>query len=132
MEELGLARKVYDTDMWGLVKGREPNIASISKWQEQKNTYGCDSRECYSLDFTFAMWLYTHLKIFHQDANESVDLDEKVVDIGEKELKTVNECITLMLTELENYLTEENDETKYKCLDKAINIFAYSYRYLWW
>lgn len=102
---------------------------------KEREEYGFDQRETWSLDFTAALWLYEHLKMYKEKAGEIVNLSfhrfnisevkvdqkiwetEKISDIqdhvstGEEKEITQEEAIDLCCDYLEHYIkTEERQE----------------------
>lgn len=118
-------------------------------FKKQRKKYGFDARECYNLDYTFAVWLYSHLKMYLESAETIVDLSYHTFDIPvlyetdrvewketdktwyeeKTETHTQKECIDLCIEYLKDYLestknlsddTDENIINEGKGLEKGI------------
>ena len=104
-------------------------------FEKEREEYGFDSRETWGLEYTAALWLYEHLKMYKEKAGEIVNLNfhrfnisevkvdpkiwetEKISDIqdhvsiGEEKEITQEEAIDLCCEYLEHYIrTEERQE----------------------
>ena len=123
------------------IKSIEPCIFNTAEkdaerdglFAEERENYGFDSRETWSLDYTYATWLYSHLKLFYERAHKVVNLEfykfsiPVLYEIPTEELeyknnspipehffkeivetKTQLEAINLMIEYLKNYLELEN------------------------
>lgn len=68
---------------------------------EQRQIYGFDERETWSMDYTFATWLYEHLQAYKEFAKEIIDLEfhkfliPVLYDIPEDKLIYINEDKTM-------------------------------------
>lgn len=51
------------------------------RFKKQRYEYGFDDRETWSLDYTLATWLYSHLKMYLEIGGEIVDLEFYKFDI---------------------------------------------------
>lgn len=109
-----------------------PEDGRQEKWKQQREEYGFDERETWSLDSTFEFWLYERLKMFN---------DINIVDTSyhkyefENEQITFQDCIDRMLEGLEISLTvDEFDRTEEqnKKVEDVVKIFALCFRSLWW
>lgn len=135
LEELGIKA----TDIC-IPNSENTEDSRMPRFLDQREKYGFDERETWSLDYTFACWLYEHLKMY-LDVN-CVDLEfykfdipvvyeipdcELVYDVSTHEetgyskypqryTKTITEthtqgdCINLCVEYLKKYLTEDPDE----------------------
>lgn len=75
LRELGIHYgKTDDSDGYGWAD-RDPT----RKQRRQRRKYGFDSRECYNLDDEFILWLYAHLRMYLDDADRLVKLDDENV-----------------------------------------------------
>jgi hypothetical protein len=91
------------------------------KWQEEQKKYGFDSRETWSLDFTFIAWIYPRLKMYQ----EISDCHPGAMSKEEWDL-ILNEMIEGFELCLKNY--DENIDK----LNKSMELFAKYLRELWW
>ena len=107
----------------------EYDESRAERFANERETYGFDSRETWSLDYSFATWLYSHLKMYLEKAGEMINLEfynfsiPVLYDIPEDELDytcgeaipehyrkevietvTQKEAIELMIDYLEHYL----------------------------
>jgi len=95
-------------------------------------TYGVDPRECFSLDYTFALWLYPRLIVYKRDAMTMIDLNYERVEIDGVVYSELW-CIDRMIELLEKFLKDEHDMTEEDImLDEFMNIFSKCWRFLWW
>ncbi len=82
---------------------------------EQRQMYGFDERETWSMDYTFATWLYEHLQAYKEFANEVVDLEfhkfliPVLYDIPEDKLTYINEDKTIV-SQYKYEIIEEHTE----------------------
>ncbi|MCM1234511.1 MAG: hypothetical protein NC489_30795 [Ruminococcus flavefaciens] len=68
LDDIGIRTKKGRVAGGGIAKDRK-------RFRKQREKYGFDSRECWSLDFSAAAWLYSHLKRYRKDASGTVDLE---------------------------------------------------------
>lgn len=120
------------------------------KFDEEREQYGFDSRETWSLDFTMITWLYSHLKMYLELGGKIVDLTFYKFDIPvikilkEDELQyeregdrfpitytaeeirtqvTQEECIKIILDYFEDYLMANThvDENKFEDYNEEVD-----------
>jgi len=107
------------------------------KWHEQQEKYGFDSREIWSLDYTFYLWLYERLMMYKEIAGQIVNLDESHITYEDKEY-TELELITELLKRLQYRLKppkcdwEFPDQEHYKYVHDIPYIFAVLLPTLWY
>lgn len=110
----------------------EINDARLPAWQKQREEFGFDDRETWSLDYSFHLWLYERLRRY--DEINIVDTSFHKFEYNGETL-TFQDCIDRMLEGLKIELTtdyyNQTDEQKKK-VDDVVNIFALCYRALWW
>lgn len=99
------------------------------KWKKQRKIYGFDDRETYGLDFTYAIWLYSRVKMFKDVAEKVVDLSYHKFTIDEKEYTQI-EVIDQILENTEIYLT--SSDLNADKLVKAAELFAKILPAMWW
>ena len=102
------------------------------QWTKEREIYGFDEKETWSMDFTFKLWLYERLSMY----NEVNGVDTSFHKYEFKgDTITFQECIDRMLDGLKIELTTDEyrrtDEQKGKVEDIA-NIFALCLPSLWW
>ena len=76
-------------------------------FEKEREIYGFDSRETWSLDYVFYMWLYERLKMYIEYAGEIVNLNFHKFVYKEKEY-TQFELINMMIERLESYFKKED------------------------
>jgi hypothetical protein len=102
-------------------------------WKNQREKYGFDERETWSLDYSFKLWLYERLCMFND-----VNIIDTTYNTFEYEGKTLTfqECIDRMLEGLKLDLTLPENSSDRKQHEKEINdvlpIFALCFNKLWW
>lgn len=102
----------------------------------EKHIYGVDSRETYSLDDTWRMWLYEHLKMYLKKADPVVDLSDNLFTFNDEQY-TQKELIEMMLSRLEFYLNpkyhyNEYDRHDYEYVNEIEQIWAVVCSSMWW
>ena len=102
------------------------------RWIKEREIYGFDEKETWSMDFTFKLWLYERLSMY----NEVNGIDTSFHKYEFKgETITFQECIDRMLDGLKIELTVDEyrrtEEQKEKVED-IVNIFALCLPSLWW
>lgn len=138
------------------------SIGRQERFNQQRIEHSFDERETWGLDFTFATWLYEHLRVYMDCADGFVNLNFHKIDIPilkeipKNELKyssgsiiadeyyttiienhTQREAILLMIEYLEAYLKPEFKDTEeeiiaYGKVTCAIKIFAEIFGTMWW
>ena len=108
------------------------NASHKKKWKKQREKYGFDQRETYSMDTTFYCWLLEHLMMY-KDVND-VNLDECQIQYNDQEL-TLSECIDRMIEGCRIALTNREygyySDLKAK-VDDVIKIWAVTIHAIWW
>lgn len=77
-------------------------------WQQERDKYGFDSRDTWSLDFTMTEMLYERLQMYMVKADEIVNLSYHTYDFGGKTY-TQREIILEMINDAETFLKFEYD-----------------------
>ena len=102
-------------------------------WKEQRELYGFDDRETWSLDYAFYLWLYERLKMF-LDVN-CIDLEFYKFEYEGEEL-TQQECIDRMIKGCEVYFNINDDwnipEEDQKMINDVAKIWAIVLPAMWW
>lgn len=104
------------------------------RWKIERETYGFDSRETWSLDFSFYLWLYERVKMYRDIAIDVVDLTFHNFDY-ENEKYSQLELIDLLLQKLEFRLSSDYndfDEAHVKESYKIAEIWGLILPAMWW
>lgn len=80
-------------------------------FEKEREIYGFDNRETWSLDTVFYMWLYERLKMFVEIGGQVVDLNFHKFNFKGKEY-TQLELINMMIERLEYYFNEDARDSK--------------------
>lgn len=104
-------------------------------FEKEREIYGFDSRETWSLDYVFYMWLYERLKMYIEYAGEIVNLNFHKFDFKGKEY-TQLELINMMIERLESYFKKEDlfvsSEEEYEPIKEIGEIWALVLPAMWW
>lgn len=104
-------------------------------FEREREIYGFDSRETWSLDYVFYMWLYERLKMFVEIGGQVVDLNYHKFDFKGKEY-TQLELINMMIERLESYFKKEDlfvsSEEEYESIKEIGEIWALVLPAMWW
>ena len=104
-------------------------------FEREREIYGFDSRETWSLDYVFYMWLYERLKMYIEYAGEIVNLNFHKFVYKEKEY-TQLELINMMIERLESYFKKEDlfvsSEEEYESIKEIGEIWALVLPAMWW
>lgn len=115
------------SDLWN--EGDERQL----QWQEQREIYGFDERETWSLDNTFYCWLYERLMMFLEFAEDAINLEFYKFEIN-GEILTQRQCINKMIDgckavfESKGYPNEEQQ----KKIDDITKIWHEVIPTMWW
>lgn len=134
----------------------------VEQYMEEREEIGFDSRETWQMHFTFACWLYEHLRAFQDFARDSGSLkyrkfnvpivlelpDEGPLKNGGPYTKTVietlsqEECIVVILSYLKDYIQKDHEDISgswlrydaiiHEKLQCAAKIWAIILPYMWW
>lgn len=80
-------------------------------FEKEREIYGFDNRETWSLDTVFYMWLYERLKMFVEIGGQVVDLNFHKFNFKGKEY-TQLELINMMIERLEYFFNEDARDSK--------------------
>lgn len=106
------------------------NTGRNNYWRLQREEYGFDERETWSMDTTFFCWLYERLRMY-QDI-DFIDTEYHKFNVGEKEL-TQKECIEKMIKNSKRILIMNNFEEDYNVLkDETLDIWKACMGAMWW
>ena len=107
-------------------------------FEKEREIYGFDSRETWSLDYVFYMWLYERLKMFVEIGGQVVDLNYHKFDFKGKEY-TQLELINMMIERLESYFKKfkkedlfVSSEEEYEPIKEIGEIWALVLPAMWW
>jgi len=104
-------------------------------FEKEREIYGFDSRETWSLDYVFYMWLYERLKMFVEYAGEIVNLNFHKFIYKEKEY-TQLELINMIIERLEFYFEKGDSfdlsEEEYEFIKEIGEIWALVLPAMWW
>ncbi len=96
------------------------------KYQRQREVYGFDQSETWSLKHTFKVWLFERLSMY----NEVNIIDTRFHLLEYKgEKLTFQDCIDRMLNGLRLELTGQGNP---EMSDDVLKLFVLCYPYLWW
>lgn len=105
----------------------------MAKWQKQREEWGFDERETWSLDYAFALWLYERLKVYNQI--NIIDTSFHKIKYKEETL-SFQDCIDRMIEGLKIRIIDEFnwnlDADQIEKVEDAMQLFALCYHYLWW
>lgn len=102
-----------------------PDDERHPKWEKQRDLYGFDERDTWSLDYTIALLLYERLAMYNEV--NIIDTTVRTFDYNGETL-TMQDCIDRMLNGLEIRLADDD------CGDVAevYEILALCHNSLWW
>ena len=109
--------------------GWSENTGRDSKWREEREIYGFDERETWSLDITFYHWLYERLMMF-KEVN-CIDLDFHKFNVNGVEL-TQGECIDLMINNCEKLIRSNGIDDMFDLKNETLEIWKECIHYMWW
>lgn len=114
-------------------QGWNPDDTRQEEWTNQRESYGFDERETWSLDYSFKLWLYERLSMFNE-----VNIINTLYHTFEykNETLTFQDCVDRMLEGLKLDLTipsYSEDRTQYEDkINDVVSIFALCFNKLWW
>lgn len=89
--------------------GRDITDDRYPQWAAERETYGFDSTETWSLDTTFYAWLYEHLKMYKEKASEIINLEYHMFEYDGKTY-TQLELIEQICEIIEYYFSDAYDD----------------------
>ena len=112
------------------VKGDSKRLNGFAK---ERRKYGFDSRETWSLDSTFYIWLYERLMMFKEKASKVVDLTFHKFEYKGETLTQI-ECIDRMIEGCKLFIEDPDtqDEEKRKKINSVCEIWAIVIPAMWW
>lgn len=121
------------TNYCHLLENKEDDREAI--WEKERQIYGFDNRETWSLDFTFYLWLYERLMMYKEIGGQVINLSyHRFFKYKNKEY-TQLELIDEMLTRLRFCFSEEYnewDEDHYEYVHEIEAIWAVVLPAMWW
>ena len=129
LDRLGVKRKDRPESWRSGLKRR------IKCWLERR-LYGFDATETYSMDYTWHLWLYEHLKMFREYATEYIDMTEQRYEYNGEKYNQL-EMIDMMLERLEYMLDprsmyDDMDEEDAIYVGEIEKLGAISCYDMWW
>ena len=132
MDKLGMVHCKYLDDLGLKVADYGTNFCDNtdkrwSKWMEEREVYGFDSRETWNIDRLLIEWIYTHFKMFKERAN--IELDYHKVKFNDEEI-TQEQAIDIILAECERFILSNDidsvfDKKVWKLIGKILPA-------MWW
>ena len=102
LEDLGIPLKDVGANFSDVNDKRE------KEWARKQEIYGFDERETWALDRYFIEWLYSHLKMYLERADDVIDLEFYKFKFENKEY-TQKEAILFIIDACENFLLTESE-----------------------
>ena len=130
LEDLGIPLKDVGANFSDVNDKRE------KEWARKQEIYGFDERETWALDRYFIEWLYSHLKMYLERADDVIDLEFYKFKFENKEY-TQKEAILFIIDACENSLLTESEcyedyMSVVKDVQNAIRLFADIFPAMWW
>ena len=101
-------------------------------WDKQREEYGFDERETWSLDYTFIYWLYERLRMFNEvNCIKNTDIHKfKVNGV----MMTQQECIDIMIDKCKNLIINRgiDDDYTYNLKNEILDIWKECIHSMWW
>ena len=112
------------------VKGDSKRLNGFAK---ERRKYGFDSRETWSLDSTFYIWLYERLMMFKEKASKVVDLTFHKFEYKGETLTQI-ECIDRMIEGCRLFIEDSDtkDKEKQEKIKSVCEIWAIVIPAMWW
>lgn len=109
-----------------------PGDEREKRWQKQRDEYGFDDRETWSLDTTFFQWLYERLRMFRDIGGEVVDLNFHSFEVDGSKL-TQLEIIDKMISNCEQIIKNgiPDDETA-RLEQETARLWSIVVPAMWW
>lgn len=102
-------------------------------WFKERRKYGFDSRETWNLDSVFYIWLYEHLMMYKEKAENVINLNYHTFEYKGETL-TQLQCIDKMIEGCKLYIQdcETQDKEKIEKINSVCEILGLVIRYMWW
>ena len=105
--------------------------ARRASWEEEREVYGFDSRDTWSLDNVMLQLLFERLSLFLIKAEPVIDLTYHKFTIEGEEL-TQREAILKLLADIEAYLKDEDEELPSDFAPNIWRNYATISPAMWW
>ena len=121
-------KKCEHPSKWGA-----KNDNRSQKWYEERRKYGFDSRETWSLDTAFYIWLYEHLMMFKEKAIGVIDLTYHKFEYKGETLTQI-ECIDRMIEGCKLFIQDSDtlDKEKQDKIKSVCDLWALVIPAMWW
>lgn len=121
-------KKYEHPSKWGA-----KNDNRSQKWYEERRKYGFDSRETWSLDTAFYIWLYEHLMMFKEKATGVIDLTYHKFEY-KGEILTQIECIDRMIEGCKLFIQDSDtlDKEKQDKIKSVCELWTLVIPAMWW
>lgn len=109
-----------------------PGDEREERWQKQRDEYGFDDRETWSLDATFFQWLYERLRMFKDIGGKTVDLSYHTFDVDGSEM-TQLEIIDWMISNCEQIIKSDDIGGETAILEQeTVRLWSIVLPAMWW
>jgi hypothetical protein len=115
-------------------QGGNPQDKRQERWKKEREIYGFDERETWSLDYSLELWLYERLSMFNEITEGTINKTFHKFIYKDKEI-TQQDCIDMILENLKYILTEDeykDRELYYNSKQEIYEILALCHNSLWW
>ncbi len=129
LDDLGIPITQYGTNY---IDNTDPHWED---WQKEKEKYGFDPRECWSLGDIFVEWIYSHFMKYKDDAGQIIDLSyyefqyyktpNDVIPV------TQEEAIDIICQACKDYLLDDSLEKEYLS-EGIIKLIGDIMPAMWW
>ena len=124
LDDLGLKQEKYGTNFV------PDDDTRATRWAEQKETYGFDDRETWTLDWLFIEWIYTRVMMFTEVNN--IDTTFHKISYKDKEI-TQEEGINKLLDLCKQCLLKGDEDDEYfDNLREICDIWKELLPHMWW
>jgi len=128
LEELGVRKK--ECDMKKLLE----NDRRMDNWLEAEQETGVFPPDCWNLNITMAMWMYSHLRRYLEES--CVDLTYYKFQYKDKEY-TQREAIDFMTDGFGYYIVNcwsfgENEKEAHNRMKEACEMWSIVFPVMWW
>lgn len=121
LDDLGITNR---PDLWNQTDERQKN------WTKEREEYGFDERDTWSMSLTFECWLYEHLMMYKESAN--INLDFHKFEYKGKTY-TQGEMIDKMIELLETSLKSSNSSLdEVDTIREIAQMWAVVLPAMWW
>lgn len=130
LEDIGLKPHQYGVNF---IMGKDKRE---KEWRRERKSYGFDNRETWNLNSQFVEWLYSHLKMYLDKADEIINLEYYTFEFEDQEF-TQRAAIEYIMDACVMYLTNryafnDKEEESIKEMQKAIQLWGLIFPTMWW